>query len=93
MDLKTFNSSQRPSPQYSGPFDLNCFAAREQRRTERLVLAAYAVGHTHEWFVKLSKGKREAKVREWVDDALKARAVRLGNETYEWALPDGFLET
>ncbi|MGM9428020.1 hypothetical protein [Hydrogenophaga sp. MI9] len=71
MDLKT-HDSQQPNG-----FNLADFAAREQRRTQRLVRAAYGVGHTHPWFVALSRADQEKKVREWVDEALDARAERL----------------
>jgi hypothetical protein len=90
--LKPVSNSQRPGPQYSGPFDMNGFSTREQRRTERLARAAYGVGHTHEWFVMLSREKQEATVQEWVEAALKARAIRLGHEADEWEFPVGFLE-
>ena len=88
MYLKTVNSSQRPGAQYTGPFNLAAFTRREQRRTNRLVRAAYAVGHTHEWFIKLPGAEQGSKVSEWVEGALKARAIRLGQLAEEWSMCD-----
>ena len=46
---------KKDSRQQSGPFVLTDFAAREHRRTERLVRAAYGVGHTLPWFVAMNR--------------------------------------
>jgi hypothetical protein len=74
MDLmKTDGRAQRAR------FDLGAFASREQRRMARLVRAAYGVGHTHTWFLALPRADQEAAVREWAEEALTARAVRLGH--------------
>jgi hypothetical protein len=64
MDLQKWNSRQQ-----SERFDLGAFTAREQRRTGRLLRAAYGVGHTHPWFVALPRAEQEKKVAEWVDSA------------------------
>jgi hypothetical protein len=48
------------------------FVQREARRMDRLVGAAYGVGATHSWFRKLDRAGQEAKVREWVEEALEA---------------------
>ncbi|MEN9416388.1 MAG: hypothetical protein RI988_8 [Pseudomonadota bacterium] len=52
------------------------FAQREARRMDRLVKAAYGVGATHAWFRKLDRASQEAKVREWVEEALEAAEER-----------------
>lgn len=81
----------RNSQQPGESFALATFAAREQRRAQRLIRAAYGVGHTHPWFVKLSRAQQEWKVREWVEASLNARAARLGHHLPEqWELPEGF---
>ena len=46
------------------------------RRMDRLVKAAYGVGATHAWFRKLDRASQEAKVREWVEEALEAAEER-----------------
>lgn len=74
MDLQKWNSRQQ-----SEHFDLGPFASREQRRAERLVRAAYGVGHTHPWFVALPRTEQEKKVAEWVENALENRVIRLGH--------------
>lgn len=72
---------QWPAPRRdtgAGPnFDLDDFAAREQRRLARLVRAAYGVGHTQPAFVAMARAEQEARVQEWVEDALESRRVRL----------------
>ena len=70
---------KKDSRQQSGPFVLTDFAAREHRRTERLVRAAYGVGHTLPCFVAMNRPAQEAKVQQWVNDALDSRAMRLGH--------------
>lgn len=74
MDLMKIDRRARRAP-----FDLGAFAGREQRRMARLVRAAYGVGHTHSWFIALPRADQEATVREWAEEALTARAVRLGH--------------
>ena len=59
-------------------FDLGDFAAREQRRVERLVRAAYGVGHTQPEFLNMTRPAQEKMVRLWVDEALESREIRLG---------------
>jgi hypothetical protein len=78
------------SQQSGEPFNLEAFAAREHRRVQRLVRACYGVGHTHPWFMNLSRRQQEYKVREWVENSLKARDIRLGHITEPWELPVGF---
>ncbi|MDL2336275.1 MAG: hypothetical protein QFE16_00390 [Pseudomonadota bacterium] len=51
-------------------FNLTDFVAREQRRTDRLVRAAYGVGQTKEWFRAAPRSEQIAKVSEWVDQCL-----------------------
>lgn len=72
MDLK------KHDPQQPAGFNLRDFTAREQRRTQRLVRAAYGVGHTHPWFIALPRAEQESKVREWVENALESRSIALG---------------
>ena len=74
-----FDSSPqlRLLPEKSG-FDLSAFAARERRRVDRLVRAAYGVGHTQPQFLKMTRAVQEKTVREWVDEALESREIRLG---------------
>lgn len=54
MDLKKHDNRQQPEG-----FNLCDFAAREQRRTQRLVRGAYGVGHAHAWFVALPRAEQE----------------------------------
>jgi hypothetical protein len=75
MDLKKYDPKQPTG------FNLGDFAGREQRRTQRLVRAAYGVGHTPPWFVAMPRHKQEAKVMEWVDNCLENRSIRLGHIT------------
>ncbi len=85
-----FMASNVGIQQLQSPFNLGTFAEREQRRVKRLIRACYAVGHTHPWFVKLSRRQQEWKVREWVENSLKARAIRRDHVPDEWEVPEGF---
>ncbi len=51
------------------PFNLRQFARREQRNADRLIRAAFGVGHSHEWFCLLTQAAQAEKVREWVEEA------------------------
>lgn len=57
-------------------FNLTEFVARAQRRTGRLVRAAYGVGGTHAWFRAAPREHQVEKVREWVEEALQFAAER-----------------
>ena len=50
-------------------FDVAQFLAREQRRTARMVRAAWGVGGTHAWFRSAPRVEQVAKVREWLEEA------------------------
>lgn len=63
------------SPQKAA-FNLTDFVTREQRRTDRLVRAAYGVGHTKEWFRAAPRSEQEGYVQVWIDEALDAAAER-----------------
>ena len=58
-------------------FNLTDFVTREQRRTERLVRAAFGVGHTKEWFRTAPRSVQEEHVRVWVDEALAFASERV----------------
>jgi hypothetical protein len=64
-------------PRWHARFDLALYLEQEQRRVERAMKAARNVGEQHDWFVALPASERLAKVWEWVDEALEARAARL----------------
>lgn len=57
-------------------FNLHQFARREQRRADRLIRAAFGVGHTHTWFCVLTHAAQAAKVREWVEEAQQQAVER-----------------
>ena len=57
-------------------FRIEQLIAKEQRRMERLVRAAYGVGATHRWFRILPRDAQIAKVQEWVEEALEAAEDR-----------------
>lgn len=78
----THNSQQQPA---SAGFNLASFAEHAQRRTDRLVRAAYGVGGTHAWFRALPRAAQVAKVSEWVEEALMAAAARRAGLAAEWA--------
>ena len=59
-------------------FNLADFAKGEQRRIDRLIRAAYGVGHTKPEFLKMTRAQQELMVLAWVDEALESRAIRLG---------------
>lgn len=61
---------------HEAAFNINDFAAREQRRVARLVRAAYGVGHAKEWFRTAPRSTQEEYVQLWVDEALDFAAER-----------------
>ena len=71
-------ASANPTHSVAARFDFAEFVAREQRRTLRLIRAAYGVGGTHAWFRAAPRALQVETVREWVEVALHNAAMRRG---------------
>ena len=84
LELDGGISSNLPQPTVhrgAGAVSVASMVNREQRRVERLMRAAYGVGHTQRRFMALPRCEQEAQVRARVGEALESREIRLGRLT------------